>query len=87
MAAPLGNLCISHLCGRDTSIQGTLFLIPRASHEWKAPLYSAVVKISSCQANGTSRWGIQQLGILFGSSVFLFYFPTKVDGGHVHNSG
>ena len=73
------------------SVEGTLlfrghFLDSQGIPRMEAPLYSAVVKISSCRANGTSRWGIIQLGILFGSTVFPFYFPTKVDGGHVLNS-
>ena len=37
-----------------------------------------VTKISSCQVNTTSRRGIKQLGILFGS--IFFYFPIKVAG-------
>ena len=36
----------------------------------------AVAKISSCQANTTSRQGNKQLEISFGS--IFFYFPTKV---------
>ena len=31
----------------------------------------AVTKISSCWVNTTSRWGIKQLGISFGSSFLL----------------
>ena len=36
----------------------------------------AVIKISSCQANDTSRWGIQQLGILFDSIFRLFSYKS-----------
>ena len=36
----------------------------------------AVTKISPCRENTTSRWGIKQLGIYFGS--IFFYFPLKV---------
>ena len=44
--------------------------------------YSRVVtKISSCWVNTTSRQGIKRVGISFGS-IFFFYFPIKVAGGH-----
>ena len=36
-----------------------------------------VIKISSCQANDTSRQGIQQLGILFGSIFLLFPYKSR----------
>ena len=36
----------------------------------------AVIKISSCRATGASRWGIQQLGILFGSIFLLISFKV-----------
>ena len=38
--------------------------------------------ISSYQVNTTSRRGIKQLGISFGSIflLFFFYFPMKVTG-------
>ena len=44
-----------------------------------------VIKISSCQANDTSRQEIQQLGILFGSIFLLFSYKSR--RGHFHNSG
>ena len=43
-----------------------------------------VTKISSCLVNTTSRRGIKQLGIPFGSILVLFSF--EVAGGHVHSS-
>ena len=46
--------------------------------------HRVVTKISSCRVNITSRWGIKQLGISFGS-IFV-YFPMKVARGHIHNS-
>ena len=36
-----------------------------------------VIKISSCQVNTTSRWGINQPGISFGSIVLLFSYATS----------
>ena len=88
MEAPLCNLCISLLYERDTSIQGTFFLIPRASPEWRlhCTVLSLKFQVVGLMARVQCRWGIQQLGILFGSTVFPSYFPTEVDGGHVHNS-
>ena len=44
----------------------------------------AVTKISICRVNTTSRQGIKQLGICFGS--IFFYFPIKVARGHVLSS-
>ena len=49
----------------------------------------AVTKISSCQVNTTSRWGIKQLGIFFGSFFLLFSSEIWVGGwggGQVHSS-
>ena len=43
-----------------------------------------VIKISSFQANDTSRQEIQQLGILFGSIFLLFSYKSR--RGHFHNS-
>ena len=40
-------------------------------------LIRAVYEISSCQANDTSRWEIQQLGILFGSIFLLFSYKSR----------
>ena len=42
------------------------------------------IKISSCRVNTTSRRGIKQLQISFGS-IFLL-FPVKAAGSHVHSS-
>lgn len=47
-------------------------------------LCRAVIKISHCQANDTSRRGIEQLGILLGSIFLLFSHRSRQ--GHVHNS-
>ena len=44
----------------------------------------AVTKISSCRVNTTSRRGIKQLGISFGSK-FLF-FSYEINRGHVLSS-
>ena len=41
-------------------------------------------KISSCQVNTTSRQGIKQLGIPFGSIFLLFSYGSSQ--GHVHNT-
>ena len=41
----------------------------------------ALIKISSCRANGTSRRGIQQLGILFDSIFLLFSYKSGWGGG------
>ena len=38
-----------------------------------------VTKISHCRVNTTSRQGIKQLGISFGST--FFYFPMQLAGG------
>ena len=43
-----------------------------------------VTKILSYKVNITSRRGIKQLGISFGSP--FFYFPMKVAEGHIHSS-
>lgn len=46
--------------------------------------YRAVdITFSSCLVNDTSRWGINQLGSLFGSIFLLFL--TKVGRIHIHN--
>ena len=37
----------------------------------------AVTKISGCQVNKTSRWGIKQLGISFGSIFLLFSYESS----------
>ena len=37
----------------------------------------AVTKISSCQVNTTSRRGIKQLGISFGSIFLLFSYESR----------
>ena len=37
----------------------------------------AVTTISSCQVNTTSRWGIKQLGISFGSIFLLFSYGSS----------
>ena len=47
-------------------------------------MYRVVTKISSCRVNTTSRRGIKQLRVSFGS--FFFYFPLKVARGHIHSS-
>ena len=47
-------------------------------------LIRAANEISSCQANDTNRWEIQQLGILFGSIFLLFSYKSR--RGHFHNS-
>ena len=44
----------------------------------------AVTKISSCQANATSMWGIKQPGFFL--VVFFFCVPLKVAGSEVHSS-
>ena len=44
----------------------------------------AVTKISSCWVNTTSRRGIKQLGISFGSIFLLFSY--EISRGHVLNS-
>ena len=44
----------------------------------------AVTKISSCWVNTTSRQGIKQLGISFGSIFLLFSYETS--RGHVYSS-
>jgi len=44
----------------------------------------AITQISSCQVNTTSRRGITQLGISFGS--IFFYFPMEVAGDYIHGS-
>ena len=36
-----------------------------------------VTKISSCRVNTTSRWGIKQLGVSFGSISLLFSFESS----------
>ena len=43
-----------------------------------------VTKISSCRVNTTSRQGIKQLGISFGSICLLFSYATSQ--GHVQNT-
>ena len=43
-----------------------------------------IQSVSNCWVNTTSRWGIRQLGISFGS-IFLL-FPMKVTLGHVRSS-
>ena len=47
-------------------------------------MHRDVIKISSCRVNTTSRRGIKQLQISFGS-IFLL-FPVKAGGSHVHSS-
>ena len=42
-------------------------------------------KISSCRVNTTSRWGIKQLGVSFGSIFLLFSFE-RIAGGYIHGS-
>ena len=42
-------------------------------------LIKIVTKISSCQVNTTSRWGIKQLGIISFGSIFLL-FSTERSG-------
>ena len=44
----------------------------------------AVTKISSCRVNTTSRLGIKQLGISFGSKFLFFSYESS--WGHVLNS-
>ena len=39
--------------------------------------YRAVTKISSCRVNTTSRRGIKQLGISFGSIFLLFSYESS----------
>ena len=46
-----------------------------------ASLFGAVIEISSCQVNTTSRWGIKQLGISFGS-IFLLFSCGSSKGPH-----
>ena len=47
----------------------------------------ALIKISSCRANDTSRRGTQQLRILFDSIFLLFSYKSRERaGGHVHYS-
>ena len=41
------------------------------------PTRAVITKISSCQVNTTSRWGIKQLGISFGSIVLLFSYEQS----------
>ena len=42
-----------------------------------SPEDRVVIKISSCQANDTSRRGVQQLGILFGLTFLPFSYKGK----------
>ena len=53
------------------------------------PLSGVVTKISSCRVNTTSRGAggggeSKREGFLLG--IFLFFFPLKVAGAHVHSS-
>ena len=48
------------------------------------PYFRAVTKISSRRVNTTSRWGIKQLGISFGSIFLPFSHESSRD--HVHSS-
>ena len=57
-------------------------MVPKVVTAWRI----VVTKISSCQVNTTSRKGMKQLGISFGSILIFFYFPLKVARGHVHGS-
>ena len=43
-----------------------------------------VTKIPSCWVKTTSRWGIKQLGVTFGSLFLLF--SNKRSRGHVHST-
>ena len=70
MEAPLCNLCITHLYGRDTSIQGTLFLIPGASPEWKLLLKFQVVGLMA-PVGGESTAREFFLVLLYFPSIFL----------------
>ena len=51
---------------------GGVLLINNNAMRMMMMLIRAVIEISSCQANDTSRREIQQLGILFGSIFLLF---------------
>ena len=56
----------------------------RGSKSFRWCIFRVVTNTSSCRVNTTSKWGIKQLGISFGS--IFFYFPLKVAGGHVRSS-
>ena len=46
-----------------------------------ASLFGAVIEISSCQVNTTSRWWIKELGISFGS-IFLLISCGSSEGSY-----
>ena len=55
--------------GKKLSITNQTFLLSK--------ICTAVTKISSCWVHTTSRWGIKQLGISFGSIFLLFSYESS----------
>ena len=68
------------------------FVTPKQGQNIEKKSWRAIKKISSCQVNTTSRWGIKKVGISIGSIFLLFsnesswkspsWKPGEIPGPH-----
>ena len=69
------------LCSKQVWLSGEGTCLPAALPGFESSFFfnrpRAVTKISSCWVNTTSRLGIKQLGISFGSSFLLFSYESS----------